>query len=66
MVLKSKFVIFGLLSIIILCCFLNYKENFEANAMKGRPFTYMGLFTDKKSRDLPKHVGKVNEQIKIC
>ena len=37
------------------------KENFETNAMKGRPFTYIGLFKDGKSRDLPKIVGNVNE-----
>ena len=62
MILKLKYIIFGFLSIIILCCFIKYKENFEANSFKGRPFTYMGLFTDKKPRDLPNKVGNVNEK----
>ena len=62
MVLKLKYIIFGFLSIIILCGFFKYRESFEANTMDGRPFTYKGLFTDSSSRDLPKMGGKVNEE----
>ena len=62
MVLKSKYMIFGLLSIVILWCILNKgKENFQVNSKKGRPFTYVGLFHDASSRDLPKVAGSVNE-----
>ena len=61
MISRSNYVLFGLLSIVILCSFFNYKENFELNKIDGSPFTYKGVFKDSGSRDLPKHIGSVGE-----